>query len=377
MPSPISTLPAPDAQDDHAIDHTGDHTSGHDMSLNGPADANDVFASAPLTVLPIDETEDADENPEIAGDMPLPLFERLGGIDLARYAISSATTLKRGCVLIGDKGTGKSEGVHAGLRWYDASQKQREAADPRYQRSYALHFPNLAKETEHGLAVLLGKQLLPDFSDRAGVRTKSPQALRDEIASHLLKNRYAVIVIDEAEFLTPACLEFLRHLMSTAAPRDSRQYEGSGKRPAGIGVVLVGTPVLKARIVASEEAGHRWAEILDVEPLTLEDACQVYAHWLPTLTAAFGAAIGVNSMAWVNYVGTTLAQGNVLPLRVIDHHVRTYLHEIATMYPGLRGLDQVPVDRDRFEDAFRRATQMFRTEVHAWEQQLANRRRRR
>jgi type II secretory pathway predicted ATPase ExeA len=292
-----------------------------------------------------------DDDAGSAESIRLPVLPQAVAIPECMLALDRAVTLRRGFVVIGLKGLGKTVAFKLALQWFMDTERLRRAKDSRYRLRRVLAFTTVTDSTYREFAITVAKALSRTFSDRVQGRKKSDDEIVNEIVEMCATQRYALIAIDEAETLNNHLLRFLRDLMTKAEARDGERFTDEGIAASGLGMLLVGDDTLEHRVATSAEAGERWAGIVLLKPLTLDAIEQIYSSWFP----AFKEHIErVGDDQWRNYLATVVCTSGPASFRRIENHARTYAH---TMMRNGRANDlaTMPFDRAVFELASREA----------------------
>lgn len=204
-----------------------------------------------------------------------------------------------------------------------------------------------SKKQEDIVAAVWKEAIGMGMQQYARERKKSYEQPRDELVEKLLDLRIAVVVFDEAEHLSQTGLDVLRDIISTAETRSQDRISGSSYRAAGVGMVLIGTHQLKQRLLRSEEAGHRWVSIREVEDLTPTEAAKVYRHFL---SAFDEQADERGEEDWNTYIRRKIVKARKVPVRQVENHVRAYVRRVVADADGkIDSKDDIPWDRDMFE----------------------------
>ena len=286
-------------------------------------------------------------------DLALPMLSGLGALAACRQGLDMAVATRRGILVLGEKGTGKSVGLNEACGWFRSIERQKHEDDDTYRVRRILRCGGLRMMNYRGVAIHLCGLLARDYNDRNRGRRKQEAQIRAEFVQLCLKKRYTVLTIDDAENCSAEALLLLRDLMADAEAADPKRYATPGATaPGGIGILIVGTDAIERQLLNSPEAGQRWAKLIRVENTSPEDVPRVYRTWLPGF-AAHIAERGED--AWVNYITSTVCRGGEVVLRTLDNHVRAYLLEMLRTYPEIRTLAEVPFDREVFEGTLHEA----------------------
>lgn len=293
-----------------------------------------------------------------------PHIPDLHGPALLTDALHFALTARAGVVVTGPKGAGKSYARRMAVADHARQEALRAEADPSYQPEQVITLKLVRAARPADVYVGLFKALIDEAPEtRARGRRKDEDELREEFLHLAHEAGLAAVVIDETEHARGAVLDVARDLMSAAEELyGARARHGDGGRTdadaaaddgpdtrgsaaQGIGVLLVGTPVLRPRIDRSVEAGQRWAKLVEVPPPHSELVPAIYATWLP----GFAPAIQAMGMpAWSQFVRTRVVGGRPVAMRQLARHAREYVRFVAGRDPGVRGLADVPLDCELF-----------------------------
>ena len=261
---------------------------------------------------------------------------------------------RRGVILLSPHGAGKSLAVARDVARFDAAEEaRRQTKDVSYVPRRVVVVTTLRVESARELFVALYRAAFDTLpADRVFRRTKTSDELRDELVARAAEENVVAFVIDEAQTLSSDALEALRDLMAVSESANPERLErtarGERVRPAGLGVLLVGTLALQPRLPGLSEYGRRWVRTETVG--LIEPAAVVEA--LPKLLAAFAAgAKTMGTEAWAAFVTQTLTQGRALPISALQDITRTYLRRAAELQPKARTLADLRWDEELFRQA--------------------------
>ena len=167
--------------------------------------------------------------------------------------------------------------------------------------------------------------------DRARGRKRTTDELRDDLIERARKHRIGAFVVDEAETLLPAVVDAIRDLVSAAGASDASRLQldasASSTRVRGIGVLLVGTPILEEILRRHEEAGVRIGRIQRVTGVEREDVPTVLARLLP----AFDRVANEAPDAWQAIVSRFVPMVGAVPVGRLVRLARTYIVRMVAM----------------------------------------------
>lgn len=288
----------------------------------------------------------------------IPALDSLGallpGLDLACHALREAADHRTGILLLGPKGAGKTTAIDRARRLLQEEEQTLLARMPEtYRPRQFLYLHGLAAKTPRELLVALLKEVSPGLRERQHGSRKSDDLLRAELVAGLLNKHYAVIILDEAEYLPEHGLDMLRKIMADAATKDPRRLvtsaEGEAYRAAGVGIVLVGTPKLGDSVRQNTDAGLRWSGCHVLPLLEPTGIGAVYRAIFPRF-AEHVAQVG--ERPWEEFVTTHVARGRALPIGVLAMHARRYFTLISDASLGtpeeIRTREATPFVREVF-----------------------------
>jgi hypothetical protein len=280
-------------------------------------------------------------------ELALPIIDALGAVGACRRAIDLAAASRRGVLVVGSKGCGKTIGLARAREFFSDLERERRALDSSYAIRRTELFSLISPTDYRGTAVMVAKKISPTYSDRVRGRKKDVNEIRIEVAQLCIKQRIAVLLVDEADHCSPETIGFFRDLMAQGESADDSRFAGNGgTRAAGVGVVLVGTDDLEKTVIASSEAGHRWATALEVGMLDVEQVKRVYSEWFPRFAEHVSA---VGDLAWTNYLASVVCRGQPVSLRTLENHTRIYVHGCLRGDRSLYGIRDVPFRKQLFE----------------------------
>jgi hypothetical protein len=270
----------------------------------------------------------SDPHQNAAEELVLPLLEEVEAYSLIHEAIDQALAERKGVLLVGDKGVGKTVAFREGLDALFNAERQKEDLDASYRPRYVVRHATVRNQSARDVLVDLLGQVKPDFVPRVRGGVKKEDELRKELVFALLDSRVALLAIDEAETLRDDILTVLRDINSDAERLAAARFRVSsaddangGVAAAGVGILLVGTTKLSARIQEGDECDRRWVRLLIANPVAPDLVPTVYLKWLPQFRAAPAAA---NPVAWANYIHSLVSSGKPVPISRIENHVRLY-----------------------------------------------------
>lgn len=287
--------------------------------------------------------------PDGEHDIGLPILPRLGAYAEAKMAIEHAITSRRGALLCGPKGTGKTVGVLLALAWLADRERDREEADPTYRRPHVLELTSLRNADYRTTALAVATALDEDYEPKVGHAKKGGNEIRDDVAHMCLAKRFGLIVCDEAEVLSVESLNFFRDVMSVAEKASTDRIKDGEIKAAGVGVLLVGDLTTESRVAATSEAEQRWARSTRVSPLTPEQVVEVYAAWFPGFASQIAT---MGDTMWVNFLETLVCRDESVPLRLLENHARSYVMTYRRVHGAHIPLQDVQLDAELFRRAF-------------------------
>lgn len=290
-----------------------------------------------------------DPSGSFSENLRLPILRDLGAITLARQAFDTVAATRKGIVLQGIKGSGKSLAIREAASWFSQTEKKKRKADNAYRIRTVAVLETIRDANYRETGVQVATALAGYYRDRVHNRKKDANEVRADVVQILLTQRVALLSVDEGERCSDATLRFLRDLMADTQAADSNAYAEEGWAGAGgVGIVLVGTESIGKRVAKTNEAGQRWTNIIQVPPLSLDDSVRVYAEWLPGLR---DHAKSIGAKEWKNYIGSLICRGTPISFRIIENHVRGYVHLYTRMHDGITEREQIAFDRPLFEMA--------------------------
>lgn len=289
-----------------------------------------------------------DPNDPFRTPLTMPILRDFDALSLMSDALDQAVHERKGVVIVGPKGVGKTVALRQAIDRRMEAEWARKDLDAGYlPRQVVLLRSIRARRYRDVLGALYNEVLGTEWADRWHGRTKSDDTLRAELIMHLADERRVLIAVDEAETLTPDAVAALRDLIAEAEDRDADRFSSDGITAAGVGVLLVGTgDGFAARIAASDEAGHRWVRVVRLDPLEPAQVPALYPRLLPGLRTHIDA---VGAAAWATYVDATVVRGRRLPIRALENHVRAYFRLLASNDHAVTSLDTAYFHGEMFE----------------------------
>lgn len=280
-------------------------------------------------------------------ELELPTTDDLEAVTAVEEAIDRAASERKGTAVLGPKGIGKSVAVRKAKQSFQETERQLQQQDATYERRRLLNLQAPKAEKYRDVVSTIWKALMGmKMRLKRGRFSKSHDELVDELVEKLLSSNVAVIVLDEAERLSDDGLEALRDVISVAESTAKERQPVDSSQPAGVGVTVVGTPDLGPRLSTSKEMGHRWVH---VEDLQLLGATQAAALYRQSLSCFDEQAQEQGEVYWREYVDHRVLDGQRVPARFIEHHVRLYVRWCVSSNSGIETKNDVPYDRELFE----------------------------
>lgn len=282
-------------------------------------------------------------------ELELPLLEDYEPMVWIEEAVDLAASNRKGTVVVGPKGVGKSVGVRQAVEAFDSAERAKQDQDATYERRRILSLHAPRDDQYRDVIGRIWKEAAGmKMSYRRGMHGKGQDELLYQLVEKLLSQNVAVVVLDEAERLSEVGLEALRDLISAAETKARERQTHNGDAPGGVGVVLVGTPDVRTRLQRSDEMGHRWLRVFEVQRPSLSDAARYYRQALPCLDA-FATQKG--DTYWHDYLRTEVLDGQQVAIRFLEHHIRRYVRWVVSQDPSIESIEEIEMDRELFESA--------------------------
>jgi type II secretory pathway predicted ATPase ExeA len=276
-------------------------------------------------------------------ELALPTVETVGAGKLIMDALDRVATTRRINAVVGGKGRGKTFRLGDAIDWFNARELSRKANNAAYHVRPILELGNLRHDSYDAVLEAVVKAIDAKEATQMKGRRLKPHQLRARISHLLSQERYAAIVVDEAESLTLPSFFALRDIVAYNGDQ-TRPARGtaSGSRATGTGLLLVGTRTLEKTVRRSDEAGQRLTTIVRVPPITIADAFKVLEAWLPLSAKLEGQAL----LAWRNLVAIGICRERNTDMRYLDTVVREYARRLqrARELGGATSFAELPID---------------------------------
>lgn len=284
-------------------------------------------------------------------DLPLPVLREGAGSTMAWTAdvLHEVRTHRHIAAIVGEKGVGKTDAVELAVREFHATERRQKLENDLYEEQRVVTVRTVRATEGRGFYHACYKAAFGvSMVDRARGRRRTTDELRDDLIERARKHRIISFVVDEAETLTAPVLEAIRDLVSAAASSDaSRLVVDTGApnaRVRGIGVMLVGTPILEETLRRHEEAGVRIARIQRVSGIEQDAVPQVLARLLP----AFASQADDDADLWASIVTRFVPMIGHVPIGRLVRLARAYVVRMVAIYAAeakpLESIAQVPFD---------------------------------
>jgi len=288
---------------------------------------------------------------ELTERIRLPILEDLGVIAWVTDVLDFVVAHRKGGLIIGEKGSGKTFAARRALRSFAEAEQMYEKHGDEYRHREVLFVPQIRGSKPRDVICALYKAATgAGPSPRAGSYYKTDDDLLDEtIRAYEARNAVAV-VIDEGEQLSREALGVLESFMSRSETMSDDRYEEGTYVPAGIGVVLLGTGRLRELAASSPEWGRRWVRMQEVGLVEADQVPGVYLRFLPGFEEHVDE---IGEAAWDTFIEDAITHGEDQPLSFIENHVRTYVRRMRMAEPDLEDLGDVPFHEEIFDHARR------------------------
>lgn len=283
----------------------------------------------------------------------LPVFPDLPAVALISDGLARVTKSRRMGVVEGLKASGKTVGLKVALARAAKDEDDAHDLDQDHRKRKVLRVRRLEERHSADVLVALLRRVLGNgFKERGHGGRRDPEALRTQLLKFMGSMNYTVIVVEEAEYISDAALQELRHLVSDAEEESDAHYEPSDDATGGtvgrvgVGVLLVGAPHVRAKAEKSEEARVRLVYAKDIpicEEATVPD---IYLRWCPGFEPHVQALGGHD--AWKNWIQSTITRNKDLPIGHIANHVEAYWDRLTCHEASVRSLHQMPFIEDLF-----------------------------
>lgn len=343
-----------DAPADGAPDHERDATSP-------TPPASMPAGTPPPTASPVPELRlnlHDDEGRHRAENLDLPVLTQLAIRARIADALDHVAVTRKGAVVIGPKGTGKSYALEQAVADFQRLEARKAHENDGYARRSVLPLPALAARRYFDALLFLCRRVIgPTFSASVRGKQKKEDDLLTELVRTCLDQRIVALVIDEAERISKEGHRLLRDIMADAEWHDTGRHAVAGRvRAGGVGVLIVGTPAVRPFIERSGEARHRWTLRVDVGMVPPDLVAPTYLQWFPAWRSHV-AHIG--EQAWIAYIAKHVTLHRPVEMRLLTEHARTYFRR-AQRNVQMRGglpptLEQTPFVAQLFEYTIRQA----------------------
>lgn len=283
---------------------------------------------------------------EFLEGLTLPLISALPSLDWAVDVLDDAIKTRSIVGLIGRPGLGKSVSMEKAAREF----REREATLPLRERRqvFLAHAPRGPRAKPAHLLDVVYEQVVGErLQTHERGRTVAPHVLEGLVAAELRNANTAAVIIDHAEHLNDETFEAVVGLWQAVAQATS-QLRGDELVAVGVGIVLVGTPVLGRRMQQHYEAGERLPRVRYVSHLPAVDIAALYRRLLPCFDAQARAH---GDHAWIDFIERTVAL-RPISVRAATSHTRSYVRACVNEDPSINTVVRVPFDEDLFRQTW-------------------------
>jgi len=299
------------------------------------------MATQTLTIGGID-----DAATRLLEDLTLPLLDDIEAVSWMADALMHAIKERRGVICVGSKGSGKTVALDLAIARFLASEREIKRASAKYRRRRIVHLRTVRGEKPRDVLTAIFRAATGHApAMRIRGRMKTIDELTEEVITTLSAQRVALIVVDEAETLSASAVGVLRDILSVSESTTEDRYTAGGKRPAGVGILLVGTWETYARMSKDDEAKERWARVQEIGAPTGYVVADIYRRLFPAFED-HARIIGVE--AWDTFIHAHVSQGREVSLRLIENHIRAYARRMLHLTPEIRRAEQFTFNEEVF-----------------------------
>ena len=282
-----------------------------------------------------------------AETLALPVLPGMTALPIIRDALDHAVTQRKGAVVIGAKGMGKTMARGLAVDEHHEAEADREDADGSYEPRRLVSVLAPCAASPRDVYVDLHTAIIDATpATRVHGRQKTLGELRHSLLLSAAEEGVVAIVLDECERLSPEGATVLRDLLSGAEEMGRGGRAGAYVRPAGLGLLMLGTPEFRVKIERSSEAGQRWAHCAAIPPLAREEIPPIYLTYFPKFHEA---ALDMGTHVWHEVVTDRVLRGRpTVSLRLIDTHAREYYRLLVRNGGATYDRRTAPFDLDLF-----------------------------
>lgn len=176
-------------------------------------------------------------------------------------------------IIVGERGLGKSKAVQVLCDKIEQAEMELAMTPGSTHRPRRILRYNSSRAQGTKTALLDLWTQAAEGAPSAGMQKRSsPSLIIQEIVHALEMRNVALIVIDEAQMISPDNLDLLRQVPDAAK---ARGY--------ALGMILIGSDELRASMVAIKQLGQRFATELRFLPLSSEDWAKYWSTFHPHL----------------------------------------------------------------------------------------------
>ena len=265
-------------------------------------------------------------------------------------ALASVVAQRTGMAVIADPGAGKSVALEVARQDFEDMEAEALRLDGTYKIRHLVRLNTIRSTSTADILRLL---YIAAFGappvERNYRHRRTDEELREELVKRFIEEHVVALLIDDAQTLEQPVYDALRDLMAVMVERERGGLEATTKgqtaRPAGLGVLLVGTPPLWGHLQRHEDYGRRFTKVQRADSFAEGELPKILRRLLPAFERGAKAMGDTKWKALQSEMFGMLAHASIA---VVIDVTRTYIFRATNANPKLTAVEKIPWDEALF-----------------------------